>query len=205
MDAEGFKAINDQYGHPFGDAVFRLVGTLLDGIVSEGDLVVRFGGDEFVLLRLFPDGEMKTAAFEAAFRHFLNEERSLLGRRIRIGASIGRSLFPEDGTMADDLLRAADEATDSQKRRGPLVTEILGGPLRCTTARRPRSMAISRCSPTISRRRRPSWAASAVTKRPASRPWRSLPAWTNAPPRSAAACTVASFPSRRSAPSATGS
>ena len=130
LDVNGFKTINDQYGHAFGDAVLRLVGTLLDGIVSEGDLAVRFGGDEFVLLRLRPGGEVKTAAFETALRHLLNEERSLLGRRIRIGASIGRSLFPEDGTTADDLLRAADEAMYSQKKREPLVTEILGESLR---------------------------------------------------------------------------
>jgi len=110
VDLDRFKAINDQYGHHIGDTVLSEVARQLQVCVRESDTVARLGGDEFVVLLEGVQGRQD--CFAAA----LKIEQALAGNTffgslgLDVEASIGQSLFPEDGDNEDALIRAADAA-----------------------------------------------------------------------------------------------
>ncbi len=116
LDLDGFKAVNDRYGHAAGDAALREVAERLRGSVRERDLVARAGGDEFVVV--LPDlsaGGARDAAdrVEAAFAAPLD----LGGVQARLRAAVGVASYPDDGADADVLLAAADRAMYARKSR----------------------------------------------------------------------------------------
>jgi len=116
LDLDGFKAVNDRYGHATGDAALREVAERLRGSVRERDLVARAGGDEFVVvLPDLPAGGARDAAdrVEAAFATPLE----LGGAQARLRAAVGVASFPDDGADADVLLAAADRAMYARKSR----------------------------------------------------------------------------------------
>jgi len=113
-----FKKVNDTIGHGGGDAVLREAGQRLKGSLREQDIVVRFSGDQFVaLLPTLPSGvgagktaEKLIAALAPPF--------SVRGEDYHLGASIGISIFPDDGQTPDNLLRSADLAMSRAKAKG---------------------------------------------------------------------------------------
>jgi len=110
LDLNGFKRVNDLYGHPTGDELLVQVGGRLSRAVREGDLVARLGGDEFAILALHIQGA--EAATSLALRIVAALDTDIdtgLGRH-GIGTAIGISLFPQDSTDAEELLRMADIA-----------------------------------------------------------------------------------------------
>ena len=118
IDLDGFKPINDNHGHEVGDNVLQSVaGRLLDS-VRESDLVARIGGDEFIILqfgiRTARDAEhIAKRVIKAISRtHVLNDQPHA------IGASIGISVAPYDGTVSEDLVRKADSAMYRSKQSG---------------------------------------------------------------------------------------
>jgi diguanylate cyclase (GGDEF)-like protein len=116
-DLDDFKLVNDSFGHAMGDRVLRAIAERLQGCVAPEDLVARLGGDEFaVVLDHHPaDAEPTGHRILAALREpFLVD-----GHRIAVGASIGL-VVPDPGEplSADALLRRADAAMYSSKRRG---------------------------------------------------------------------------------------
>ncbi|WP_286159078.1 diguanylate cyclase [Methylobacterium sp. Leaf456] len=119
IDLDGFKAINDAYGHPAGDVCLREAGNRLLRICRAGALVVRLGGDEFavVLDERLPAPEAAALAqriVEALGRPFDHE-----GRRYRLGASVGVALSgPDLGAEAGDLFARADTALYAAKAAG---------------------------------------------------------------------------------------
>ncbi|WP_250036769.1 putative bifunctional diguanylate cyclase/phosphodiesterase [Paractinoplanes maris] len=116
-DLDDFKLINDSFGHAMGDRVLRAIAERLQGCVSAGDLVARLGGDEFaVLLDHTPaDAEPTGHRILAALR----EPFVIDGRTFGVGASIGLVVSePAEPLTADALLRRADAAMYSSKRRG---------------------------------------------------------------------------------------
>jgi diguanylate cyclase len=118
LDLDGFKEVNDRYGHAAGDAVLIAVACRLRDSVREHDFVCRVGGDEFVVL--LPS---LSAGEAASIAHRLIDEISkpfLLGPSMqpRVGISIGGACAPRDGVNADELLRSADHALYEAKRRG---------------------------------------------------------------------------------------
>ena len=118
LDLDGFKAINDTYGHEIGDALLQAVGRRLRNCVRESDTVARMGGDEFIILlpRL---GEPNDAARVAdKVIDALAEPFLLTGRECRVGASIGLGIAPDDGDDMETLLSHADAAMYQSKARG---------------------------------------------------------------------------------------
>ncbi|WP_434604271.1 GGDEF domain-containing protein [Pseudomonas sp. Z4-7] len=115
LDLDGFKPVNDRFGHAVGDALLHAVGLRLLATVRDGDIAVRHGGDEFVLLRLRA-GESLVNVQSAAQRIIIKlaEPVQLAGEVIRVGCSIGGALWTE-GDLADALGKA-DEALYGAKR-----------------------------------------------------------------------------------------
>jgi diguanylate cyclase (GGDEF)-like protein len=111
LDLDGFKEINDVLGHAAGDVVLREVGRRL---TQPGAVVARLGGDEFALL-LGPGERAETVARRLLAR--VGEPLEVGGIALRIGASIGIAVHPEDGTDLAALLRHADIAMYEAKRR----------------------------------------------------------------------------------------
>jgi len=118
LDLDGFKEVNDSLGHEAGDRVLSAVARRVERSVRERDLVARMGGDEFtVLLADLPRPEDG----ETVARHLLRrigEPYDLDGVSVRVGASIGVAVFPEDGRDVDELLSRADTAMYRAKRAG---------------------------------------------------------------------------------------
>jgi diguanylate cyclase (GGDEF)-like protein len=119
MDLDGFKQINDNYGHAKGDEVLREAGRILTHHVRNYDLAVRIAGDEFAVL--LPDTDMARAEVVSLK---IKGEMERYGEMLRegdpafprLGVSIGVAMYPEDGGEMDSLLHAADVRMYRDKR-----------------------------------------------------------------------------------------
>lgn len=118
LDLDGFKLINDTYGHRFGDAVLEEVARRLSAVVRELDTVGRWGGDEFVLV--LKDVESPEVVEETVRRviAYLSEPIVYRDRILSIGASVGIALFPDHGAESEVLMLAADLAMYESKASG---------------------------------------------------------------------------------------
>lgn len=111
MDLNGFKRINDTLGHRAGDEVLRTLATRLRGAVREDELISRYGGDEFVaLLSMLRNPRREVEAFLDRMSETLAEPIRLEAGAVHIGASLGASVYPHDGSTAEQLLHHADAA-----------------------------------------------------------------------------------------------
>lgn len=117
VDLDGFKGINDRYGHRAGDEVLKAVANWLTSSVRTADLVARIGGDEFAIILPEVSNEMQIERLVEAVRRSV--ERSLVfeGHRLDVHASVGYATFPRDGSTLDGLLDAADRAMYVEKER----------------------------------------------------------------------------------------
>ena len=133
MDLDGFKAVNDTYGHTVGDDVLRLVFTEMARGVRTTDFLARYGGDELTLI--LSQTEMASAQIVAEkITEGMKKVKYKLpdGKRLRLGISGGIALYPVHGRSGPDLLRAADAALYHAKKfqRGTFeVVSGLTGPL----------------------------------------------------------------------------
>ena len=114
VDLNEFKSINDTHGHQAGDAVLKSIALRLAHAMRHEDTVSRYGGDEFLCL-LTPLHEQKHIAMIAAkILAAIQEPCEVRGRdglvNLRVGGTIGISVFPRDGASATELIRRADEA-----------------------------------------------------------------------------------------------
>jgi len=110
VDLDGFKNINDTYGHDSGDALLQETARRLSGCVRDSDTVARMGGDEFAVMLLdvaTPDHITQVAD---KMLTLLAEPFRLKGGECHVGASIGISIFPQDGDAVDTLMNMADMA-----------------------------------------------------------------------------------------------
>jgi diguanylate cyclase (GGDEF)-like protein len=121
MDVDGFKTINDTYGHNVGDQALRDVAAALQSSLRQYDLCVRYAGDEFIVVLT----DCPRAAAEAKRRELQTRVGEIelevrAGRRVRLAASAGASVFPYDGTTYEVLLAEADHRMyrDKSARRG---------------------------------------------------------------------------------------
>jgi len=118
LDLDGFKGVNDRYGHSAGDAILAAVAGRLTQSVRAVDCVARIGGDEFVIL--LPAITQQEADMIAK-RIIANVAAAFdigLATPVHIGVSIGCACAPDDGDAAEQLLRLADRALYEAKRRG---------------------------------------------------------------------------------------
>jgi len=109
VDLNGFKEINDSFGHAAGDELLRQLGTRLKGSLRNSDLLVRLGGDEFGVVLMDSDADLAATVAERLSAR-LEEPFVVAAVRARISASIGIAVVPGDATDAEDLLRCADVA-----------------------------------------------------------------------------------------------
>jgi diguanylate cyclase (GGDEF)-like protein len=118
IDLDEFKHVNDSHGHATGDAVLKCAAQRLLSLLRPSDQVARFGGDEFVVLLTPCDGERQAASVAARIVDAFGVP-FLLGDELHaVGASIGISIYPRDGTDAETLVRHSDIAMYVGKNDG---------------------------------------------------------------------------------------
>ncbi len=117
MDLDGFKAINDTYGHAAGDEVLRIVAARVQAAIGPNHVMGRLGGDEFCLLIRGYSQESVAEVLNFALRA-VEEGMTLNRHTVRLSASIGVAMFPQDGNSPDLLLRLADMAMYQAKEAG---------------------------------------------------------------------------------------
>ena len=118
LDLDRFKQINDSLGHRAGDQLLEGVGRRLSGAIREVDTVARIGGDEFLLLIADTRDQSDLAAVATKIGQALGEPFRVKSAEVHTSASIGISVYPADGTTADDLVARADEAMYFAKQSG---------------------------------------------------------------------------------------
>jgi diguanylate cyclase (GGDEF)-like protein len=120
IDLDGFKGINDEYGHAAGDKILTMVASRIAARVRNSDVVCRYGGDEFVVvLPCVPDAGAVTKVADA-IRERVSMPCWIQGSEQRLSASIGQAMCPHDGRTADELLKGADQAMYRLKAHRPL-------------------------------------------------------------------------------------
>ena len=116
MDLNNFKQINDQYGHKLGDEVLIRVSRILQREMRKYDVCIRYAGDEFVAFLYNADREIAekiVGRIKKAIGSLVIKVRS--GKEVRLGISIGISLYPEDGTDLNQLFTLADSQMYNDK------------------------------------------------------------------------------------------
>ena len=118
IDLDHFKAINHGLGPQAGDQLLQAVGDRLTGLVRTADTVARSGDDEFVLLLLGIDEPQHTDKVAERIMRALREPFALSGHEVRITASMGIALYPDDGEDMETLIHLADVAMCQAKQGG---------------------------------------------------------------------------------------
>ncbi|MDL2283619.1 GGDEF domain-containing protein [Oxalobacter sp. OttesenSCG-928-P03] len=118
VDLDGFKEVNDTYGHAAGDLVLRIVSERLVNCVRDSDIVGRIGGDEFAVILSHISQPEDAAGIAAKIIEKLSEPMEVQGERCQVGASIGIAIYPEHGRDESTLLQAADDAMYTVKNSG---------------------------------------------------------------------------------------
>ena len=118
MDLDGFKAVNDTYGHETGDQLLKESATRLRQTLRASDFIARLGGDEFVILAREVSDLDNLTVLARKILSTVREPVVLTGREHWVTASIGISIFPQDGADKQSLMKAADMAMYSAKENG---------------------------------------------------------------------------------------
>lgn len=118
VDLDHFKHVNDSLGHHVGDQVLREVGRRLVAALREDDTVSRQGGDEFMLLLARLADPRDAARVAQKLIDVIEDRLEIEGRMLRVSASIGIALFPEDGRDISTLMKQADTALYHAKQQG---------------------------------------------------------------------------------------
>jgi len=118
LDLDGFKDINDRYGHPVGDIFLQLIAERLRNFVRESDTVARMSGDEFTFILENISSEEDATQAAGRILKAISEPLQIEKRILPITGSLGISFFPEHGTKPDILIQHADQAMYKAKKNG---------------------------------------------------------------------------------------
>lgn len=125
MDLDGFKQVNDSFGHEAGDIVLRSVAERLQGQIRETDTLARFGGDEFVLLVDTSVTRGVVSGICDRISNTFSVPFELDEAEVRLGVSFGTAFYPFDGDGAEDLIRIADAAMyETKNMKGSMSTNV---------------------------------------------------------------------------------
>jgi len=117
VDLDGFKEVNDTFGHATGDRLLRQVADRITSCLRSEDTACRYGGDEFLIMLPEVDDRSNGVNRVADKIHWALSRPYLLDNELaHIGASIGTAIYPTDGTVSADLIKKADAAMYSCKR-----------------------------------------------------------------------------------------
>lgn len=116
IDLNGFKEVNDNFGHDAGDAIIRICAERLSACMRRSDSVARIGGDEFTLLLSHIENHTDVAHIAEKIMAVVAEPAEINGYEVVVGCSIGIALFPQAGRDADSLLKNADMAMYKAKQ-----------------------------------------------------------------------------------------
>ena len=118
IDLDGFKAINDLYGHAMGDALLVALAQRMKSALREGDTLARIGGDEFVAVLADLGHVAECEPMIARVLELAAQPLAVDGLVLQVSASIGFTVYPQDGHDADQLMRCADHAMYRAKQAG---------------------------------------------------------------------------------------
>jgi diguanylate cyclase (GGDEF)-like protein len=118
IDLDGFKLANDTHGHDAGDHLLRVISRRLSESIRAADLAARMGGDEFIVVACGLDNVDEAKQIAQKLRDVAGLEVPYNNRSIRVGASIGVSVFPDDAQESEELITLADKAMYVVKREG---------------------------------------------------------------------------------------
>ncbi|HWE86847.1 MAG TPA: GGDEF domain-containing protein [Terracidiphilus sp.] len=119
LDLDGFKPVNDRYGHAVGDELMAQAAKRMQGRVRKSDTLARMGGDEFTLVVAHLNTCEDAGRLASELQGLLNEPFMVDGHPIVISASIGVAVFPKDSMQPEELVERADQAMYRAKRSGP--------------------------------------------------------------------------------------
>ena len=118
IDLDNFKEVNDSLGHAAGDTLLKEMAERLRYCIGPEDTVARLGGDEFVVLAECPDGDNSAMQLARSLCQALDQPAMIAGHEVKPGASIGISMFPQQGNSSEILLQNADTALYRAKAAG---------------------------------------------------------------------------------------
>lgn len=118
LDLDGFKSVNDRLGHDAGDQLLKLVAQRLQHALKAHDCIARFGGDEFVILINHLNSRAECEALLQRITTSISRPYALENEYVQVTASLGYTLYPEDDSDADTLVRHADQAMYQSKQSG---------------------------------------------------------------------------------------
>ncbi len=125
LDIDHFKRLNDLYGHQVGDRILKGIGEILQKGLRAGDFACRYGGEEFLMvLPGMPKGKAKVTA-ERILLQIKNLSLPHLEGAAKVTVSIGIAVYPQDATLIDELIFAADQALYFAKLKGRNRVEII--------------------------------------------------------------------------------
>jgi diguanylate cyclase (GGDEF)-like protein len=118
LDLDGFKAVNDRFGHDIGDQLLREVAGRLGAAIRSEDTLARVGGDEFIFLLSAIHAREDAAIVSDKILALLREDFVINGSVCKIGGSIGVAIFPDHSETMDALVSCADDAMYQAKAKG---------------------------------------------------------------------------------------
>ena len=118
LDIDGFKEVNDTYGHGSGDMVLKRVADAVRLIVRDTDTVARVGGDEFWVIAPDLHSKEEAALIARKIVRVISQPLSFAGGQAKVGASVGIAVYPDDSEDSEQLIKLADQAMYEVKRSG---------------------------------------------------------------------------------------
>lgn len=118
FDLDGFKPINDTFGHAAGDKVLKTIARRISGLLRPGDTISRLGGDEFTVIMDLPANAGEAMDYAQMIKTAIKEPFKFEDTSVSIGSSVGICLYPDHARHIDDLVKGADAAMYKAKQAG---------------------------------------------------------------------------------------